>query len=529
MPLTQLALNNNPITDLGALRRLKLEHLELVGTQVADLAPLKGMPLKFIDLRDCKQLKDAAPLAEMPTLVDVLLPTQVTGVDSLRKLPNLIHLSFNLGPGREPFACTAAEFWKTWDGLPWARKMEAAGIDFSYEQLHEGYYSVTVHDRKFVDCSIFKGSSVHRLDLGGSGVVDLTSLADLPLQALDIRGTNVTDLSPLGSPVLRDALRDIHLSTSNVANFDPIADCRNLETFDASGTALADLSVVKGMKLRTLMVGRTAVNDISVVAGMPLEAVDLGDTNVTDISPLLACATLRRVVLPQGAVAVGSLHNLSKLERISYTAYRNGDPDKTADQFWASNKEEPWMAALRKTSLTYKTRVLRDGTWELILDHQPISDLSILQGAKTITRLSMADAPVSDLSPLRGMPLTFLRISSTKVTDLSPIKGMPVTNLTMTATAVHDLTPLVGMPLHGLYMGDCKQIRDLSPLADMTTLDSITLPPGAKDIDFLRKFPNLGRIGYKSDKTTMLTAEQFWADYDRAATTRPARDETTQP
>jgi hypothetical protein len=34
---------------------------------------------------------------------------------------------------------------------------------------------------------------------------------------------------------------------------------------------------------------------------------------------------------------------------------------------------------------------------------------------------------VSDLSPLKDMPLTRLQLDGTKVTDLSPLKGMPLT------------------------------------------------------------------------------------------------------
>jgi hypothetical protein len=95
---------------------------------------------------------------------------------------------------------------------------------------------------------------------------------------------------------------------------------------------------------------------------------------------------------------------------------------------------------------------------------------------------------------------------------------MPITDLIMNATDVHDLTPLVGMPIGHLNMGDCKEITDLSPLANMKTLYSINLPTGAKNIDFLRKFPRLGRIGYKSDIdiNSLQTPTEFWAEYDRA-------------
>jgi eukaryotic-like serine/threonine-protein kinase len=517
LPLTKLDLGNDhpsvdPIRDVSALRGLKLEWLSLHGTHVSDLSPLRDMPLNYIDLQKCDELKDLTPLASIPTLECVLLPIHAVDLEPLRKLPNLRVISFRYEQ------CAAETFWKTWDGLPWARKLEAAGIDFSIEQSEDGYYGVTVNDPKFTDCSIFSGSkNIRRLNLDHTRVTDLNPLADLLLIALSLRDTPIKDLSPLRSAALRDAIHEVFLGKTSIVDFSPIADCRKLEQFDASDTVLSDLSIVKDMKLRVLNVARTNVTAIAPIAEMPLEDVYLSGTKVADISPLLKCPTVKSITLPDNSLDIESLHALPNLARVSFDAANEGGPDKTVDQFWASLADRAKMplAALDKAKLTYTTRRLKDGSWELILDHQPITDLTILKGAP-ITRLSIADAPVTDLSPLRGMKLTYLRISSTMVSDLSPIQGMPITNLTMTGTAVHDLTPLVGMPLRNLSMGDCKQITDLSPLADMKSLDSITLPPGAKNIDFLREFPKLTKIGYKSDKNIPQAAADFWAEYDRA-------------
>jgi hypothetical protein len=202
----------------------------------------------------------------------------------------------------------------------------------------------------------------------------------------------------------------------------------------------------------------------------------------------------------------------------------------TVDQFWASigdQKAEPWLAALRESKLTFKTRRLTDGSWQLILDDQPISDLTMLKGA-SITQLSMARTPVADLSPLRGMKLTNLKMSGTKVADLAPLKGMPITSMNIAGTPVRDLTPVIGMPLHTLSMTNCDQITDVSPLVGMYgTVESLILPPNAKEIEFLRYFPNLKRISFKFDAKVhgpSKTAAEFWAEYDRqkAASTLPS-------
>jgi hypothetical protein len=83
---------------------------------------------------------------------------------------------------------------------------------------------------------------------------------------------------------------------------------------------------------------------------------------------------------------------------------------------------------------------------------------------------------------------------------------------------VSDVEPLRGMPLTSLKLHRCEELSDLSPLAECKDLKLLTLPPNAQDIEFLRTLPKLERIsfsvdpnnGYRPDKT----AEEFWKEYD---------------
>ena len=147
-----------------------------------------------------------------------------------------------------------------------------------------------------------------------------------------------------------------------------------------------------------------------------------------------------------------------------------------------------------------------------------VSDLTPLKGMP-LKQLNIASSPVEDLAPLRGMKLERLSIAGTKVIDLTPIKGMPITSMDVSGTEVSDLTPLVGMPLHTFSMSDCELITDLSPLAGMAdTLESLILPKHPADIEFLRAFPKLQRLSYRFDTTVKgpaQTAAEFWAKYDR--------------
>ncbi|QDU25638.1 Serine/threonine-protein kinase PknB [Anatilimnocola aggregata] len=85
--------------------------------------------------------------------------------------------------------------------------------------------------------------------------------------------------------------------------------------------------------------------------------------------------------------------------------------------------------------------------------------------------------PFSDLSPLRGMPISFLNVCHSNVTDLSPLIGMPLTSLNIGDTPTADLTPLSNSPLSRLFCGYTK-IVDLRPLL---TCKNLTLIEGEKN------------------------------------------------
>ena len=420
----------------------------------------------------------------MPALGLISLPRHATNLESLRKLPNLKRLSFGYENGP---ACTAENFWKTWDGAS-ARKLEAAGIDFDIRQQPDGSYEAAVHDPKFTDCAVFKGSNVRRLDLERSGVVDLKPLAELPLQALDIRETSVTDLSPLRSTVLGQAMR-IRLWRSKVADFSPIAGCVNLELFDAADMVITDLSFLKGMKLtrscspaprcrtsRSWPACRWSGSISSAPRSPTSRRCSSARRSRAWASPRIRRTSNRSAPVETGATLLLRFRRHPRQVRLPILGRLRG------------------RRALDRLAPTGEHHVqagrLADKSWEVILDDQPITDLSLLKGG-SITQLSIMRMPVADLSPLRGMKLKALKMSGSKVTDLSPIKGMPLTSVNISGTEVRDLTPLTGMPLRSLYMTSGELITDLSPLAGMAdTLETMILPTNATDVAFLRASRN---------------------------------------
>lgn len=55
--------------------------------------------------------------------------------------------------------------------------------------------------------------------------------------------------------------------------------------------------------------------------------------------------------------------------------------------------------------------------------------------------------PVSNIAPLKGLPLKSLTLHLTRVVDLSPLSGSSLERLHIGETPVEDLTPLLGLHL----------------------------------------------------------------------------------
>ena len=106
-------------------------------------------------------------------------------------------------------------------------------------------------------------TSRHRGDL-----MDLSPLAELPLEEVDCSWTNVEDLGPLS----RLKLKSLNCSNTRVKNLAALKSLP-LTDFDISSTAVNDLTPLKGMMLTSLRCNDTKVRDLSPLRGMPLKTI----------------------------------------------------------------------------------------------------------------------------------------------------------------------------------------------------------------------------------------------------------------
>ncbi len=147
------------------------------------------------------------------------------------------------------------------------------------------------------------------------------------------------------------------------------------------------------------------------------------------------------------------------------------------------------------------------------------TDMTVISGMPLSALVVSGNWDLTQLGPLKGMPLTVFCCDNTQVADLSPLSGMSLKQLTCHVSQVADLSPLKGMPLEHL---NCDQtlVTDLSPLAGMKLKKlSFTPSPALKGVEAIRQMDSLVEIGLSYDK--LMPAKEFWKKYDAGAFRSP--------
>jgi len=187
------------------------------------------------------------------------------------------------------------------------------------------------------------------------------------------------------------------------------------------------------------------------------------------------------------------------------------------DIFWQDwDREQTFVPPLRKSGFSFALTKLADASYALSLQNQPLRDVSFLKNSP-ISRLDLGGCQVSDLTPLRDLPLEYFNGSVNPISDLSPFRGKQIKTLFLLGTKVSDLSPLKTLPLKELYLDSCAGVTTVADLAEISTLEKLTVPTQAVNTQELRKLPKLQRLGFRlTDSIPYVpetTAEEFWKDY----------------
>ncbi|MCS6850903.1 MAG: protein kinase [Gemmataceae bacterium] len=226
---------------------------------------------------------------------------------------------------------------------------------------------------------------------------------------------------------------------------------------------IADLSPLRGLRLKRLRFAWNRVTDLSPLAGMPLEYLDLSGNGVSDLKPL------QGLPIQELYCHTNQIRDLAPLVGMALVHLNCG-----------SNPVDDWsvLRNLRLQSLSVFETSISDLSFiqhmpleELFCQRSKVTDLSPLRGLP-IRLLNCGGNAITNLEPLRKSPLEALWIWNTLVDSLEPLRGKELLELSLTGTKVTDLSPLHGMPLRRIYLTVRPEI-DLRPLRSLKTLTHI--------------------------------------------------------
>lgn len=363
----------------------------------------------------------------------------------------------------------------------WRARLDRAGIGGQLVIREDGHVSLGQLASGVSDISVLEGLPLDELSLQLTRVTDLRPLAGLPIQRLTLADNpDLRDLTPLRGLPLRHLVAD----NTGVAGLAPLAGLP-LETLSLTRCAeVNDLTPLRGMRLKWLSLFSTRVADLRPLTGMPIEYLLLNSTPVADLSPLRG-SPIQHLVLED----CRSLTNWAVLRGLPLRAL-----------FFSHHRRLEDLEFLRGHRLTH-----------LDVTDTDVTDLEPLRGMP-LEHFYANNTPVKNIDALRGMSLVHLDLSTTDVTDLRPLAAMTVQHLYLVNAPIRDLSPLEGAPVETLLLHGCTELRDLSPLATLPKLTRLTLPTHIADLDFLRGKPGLEQIGHAE----LMPADRFWRAYDRA-------------
>ncbi|MCY3018510.1 MAG: protein kinase [Planctomycetota bacterium] len=205
------------------------------------------------------------------------------------------------------------------------KRIEQVWPKTTFYRDDKGYLTLSLGNRKNVhDLSALAGIPIQRLDLDTPSIRDLGTVKGVSLRVLGLSNTDVVDLTPLRelqlseldlhacrkvrdiSPLTKMPLKALNLYATSVDDISPLAGMRvihlditglqvksfvplkgvPLKSLGCAGTTLTDLASLRGMPLENLDVSRTAVSDLTPLEGMPLRSLGMEHTPATDLSPL---------------------------------------------------------------------------------------------------------------------------------------------------------------------------------------------------------------------------------------------------
>lgn len=344
--------------------------------------------------------------------------------------------------------------------------------DISGLAAFKNLFKLSLCDNEITDVSALEGmEGLKLLDLGGNQVRDLSPLSKLPLEFLALWDNGVTDISAL-API--ETLNNLMLNVNQITDFSPLQNLKNLQVLYVSGNATLDYSALQPifgqLKERDFEILTTPFDPAEVIQfgdavlerkvrealQKPEGDVTAGDAamlewlnadsdpnapdseRIHDISALRYFVNLSGLMLNGNAISdISALEGLTKLQ----TLWLLSSPLNDVGQLAGFTKMTRLGFDARMQDVSFIGNMpdleeLRiDGLRELPADLPglphlnifcslggEISDISLLAQCPLLTVVDLSWNLVSDVSPLKDLPLTDLYLAGNPVADYSPLK-----------------------------------------------------------------------------------------------------------
>lgn len=330
IPLATLNLSGcTNISDLSPLKGMSLTRLDLSRLRrLSDLAPLQGMPLTQLSLKDCDELLDLAPLAGMPlTRLDIsdtkiadlkpLTGTKLEWLDASRTATRDLTALAGM-----PLRSLNLESTKVINLNP-LRGAPLQYLNFSSNGVSQitaltNMPLVTNLMRKTIvrDISALNRMRLQHLDCAKTPVESVAPLAGMTsLRLLDLRETGITTIAPLAGMPL-DVLK---LALTQISDISPLRGAPLTVELDLSETRVNSLEALRGAPLQYLNLSKAPIANLTPLAGMPLKVLRMDSLPTQpDLNPLWDCQDLEQLAVPFPSPSVVALRQLPKLKRLDY-------------------------------------------------------------------------------------------------------------------------------------------------------------------------------------------------------------------
>ncbi|WP_442511923.1 protein kinase domain-containing protein [Novipirellula sp. SH528] len=457
--LRKLSIAGCPVENLDALRGLELESLNVNETPIRDISVLKGMPLEVLGIQLGGHASDQYRWNNWGPV-----PNPLTDLEPLRGMP-LKSLTLDYAPEHEMVVRflgpkltinghSADRFF-----IDQRKLRDATPIKSLPESMRAQrglMISTPAETKEFLD-------SAEKLPTQFRVNAVVAKIAELANHGVEVtRSAKLAiELTPKG-PQPTQCIIDAW----SVHQIWPLQVIKSLQSLDIRGSSVTDFTPLRELQLKQLDAEVVLYN---IAADKVFAEIDSLETinGIPKDEFLVQRASMRREFDEFAKVA----SSLSSAEIFSWIAPRLAklNPDYEMGGFTAQGIQPG------DQRISFENGLLKIWSGSKLRDLSPFRVLPMTK--LSITAFNNIGGPsLYDLSPLKGLAIESLSIGGNPLADLRPIAELPLRELSLSLVAVSDLSPLEKMPLETINVRNTF-VEDYGPLKKIKTLKTINDKP----------------------------------------------------